>query len=214
MEAERLAEWHRYHSPKRIRHQHLQLELISRTPARRILECGPNLGCVTALLDNAGYAVTTTDFVPRLFARPDTPHFEMDLTQPDATRLAGHDLILCCETLEHIPREAAERALRAFRESGARFLVVSVPYSGPNLFLELHVAPGWFRSLAFLKWKEALRRFTPEADPYGHKWELGTRGLPVSGWEAALAQAGWAIRERHFSAPTRSVFHLCEAAPA
>ncbi|HYZ34949.1 MAG TPA: hypothetical protein VE684_22035 [Crenalkalicoccus sp.] len=208
----RRAEWHRYYAAKRIRHQNLQLELIGQTAAQRILEVGPYLGYVTALLENAGYAVTTLDLGPQRFARPAVPHIAMDLTAPEPARMAGHDLVLCCETLEHLPRPAAEGALAAFRASGARWLLLSVPYSGPCLFWEAHWAPGWWRSLLFAKWKEALRRFEPEPDPLGHKWELGTLGLPVRGWEDAIRGAGWRVLDRRFTAPTRAVFHLCEAA--
>lgn len=205
-------EWHRYYGAKRIRHQNLQLELIAATGADRVLEVGPHLGYVTALLDNAGYAVATLDLGPPAFARPAVPHVEMDLAAPDPERLRGFDLILCCETLEHLPRPEAEAALAAFRAAGARWLIVSVPHNGVSAFLELHwTGPGWLRAQAYAKWREALRRFTPHADPLGHKWELGTPGHPLRGWERAIRDAGWRIRERRFSAPTRSAFHLCEA---
>lgn len=211
-ETGRRAQWHDYYGRKRIRHQNLQLELIGLTPARRILEVGPHLGYVTALLDNAGYEVTTLDIGPAAFRRPAVPHLEMDLTAPDAARLAGFDLILCCETLEHIQRPQAEAVLRAFHDAGAPWLLLSVPYSGLLFHAELLLTPHGARGSAFLKWKEALTRFVPWADPLGHKWELGTPGYPLRGWETALAAAGWRIEKRVMSAPTRAAFHLCRRA--
>lgn len=204
------AEWHRYYGAKRAPHQHLQLDLLGRTDARRVLEIGPYLGYVTALLDNAGYAVTTLDLGPRQFQRPDVPHAMADLSAPDAASLPAADAILCCETLEHLPRAAAEACLAKFR-ARARWLVVSVPYRGPALYLALH-ATGWGgQRAAWARFAQPFRRFVPESDPLGHKWELGWRGLSVRGWEAAMASAGWTIRRRVMSAPTRSVFHLAEA---
>ncbi len=208
----RRREWHRYYAAKRIRHQNLQLELIGKTDARRILEVGPFFGYVTALLVNAGYEVTTLDIQERGFAWPDVRHLIMDLNRPEPARMAGQDLILCCETLEHLWPEAAEAALRAFAASGARWLLVSVPYSGPALYAEMHATAFSLRSLFFLKWKEALRRYVPEAHPLGHKWEAGTRGRSLRAWEATLARAGWRIETRRFTAPTRSVFHLLRRA--
>jgi hypothetical protein len=53
----------------------------------------------------------------------------------------------------------------------------------------------------------------PEADPLGHTWDVGDRGTSLAVWEGALAAAGWRIRDRVFTTPTRSVMHLCDRAP-
>jgi hypothetical protein len=204
------AEWHRYYGPKRAPHQHLQLDLLGRTDARTVLEIGPYLGFVTALLDNAGYAVTTLDLGPRQFARPDVPHVARDLTAPAAS-LPAADAVLCCETLEHLPREAAERCLTLFRQN-ARWLVVSVPYRGPALYFSCHATPHGGQRAAWARFLQPWQRFIPESDPLGHKWELGWRGLSLRGWEQAIEAAGWRIERRVMSAPTRSAFHLCAAA--
>ena len=203
------AEWHRYYSPKRSAHQHMQLELLGRIPARRVLEIGPYLGYVTALLDNAGYAVETLDFGPRAFARPDVPHHDVDLTTLAPGTLTGFDAILCCETLEHIPWETAQATLRTLAATGSRFLIVSVPWSGADLTLSLHVTPHWLRAKLALKWPKSWRRFTPSSGLMEHHWEVGYRGTSLAAWERALAAAGWRIRERVFTTPTRSVMHLC-----
>jgi hypothetical protein len=56
--------WFGYHTPKRIGQQLLQVQLLDGLAVERVLEVGPHLGLVTALLDNAGYAVTTLDLGP------------------------------------------------------------------------------------------------------------------------------------------------------
>ncbi|MCC7426607.1 MAG: hypothetical protein IT557_06875 [Alphaproteobacteria bacterium] len=205
-------EWHRYYGPKRAGQQHMQLELIGRTEARRVLEIGPYLGYVTALLGNAGYAVTTLDLGPRQFTDPPGPHVEMDLLAIDPARLAGHDAILCCETLEHLPFARVPDVLKGFAATGARTLIVSVPYSGAQGFLQLYAngVSGW-RQSHFRLWS-GFRRFRPDPDPLGHKWECGYRDTPLRRWEGAIGASGWRIVERVFTAPTRSVFHRCENA--
>ena len=208
------AEWHRYYGPKRSQHQHMQLDLLGRVPARRVLEIGPYLGYVTALLDNAGYAVETLDLGPRGFVRPDVPHHDVDLCAALPATLSGFDAILCCETLEHIPWDTARAVLGALAGTGAPHLIVSVPWSGADMTLSLHVAARWLRASLALKWPNAWRPFTPSRVPMGHQWELGYRGRSLAAWEAALAAAGWQVRERVFTAPTRSVMHLCANAAA
>jgi hypothetical protein len=47
--------WFSYYTPKRIRHQNLQIHLIKDLPIRDILEVGPAGGYVTSLLANIGY---------------------------------------------------------------------------------------------------------------------------------------------------------------
>lgn len=213
--ARRRAEWLRYYSFKRVQQQMLQMQMLRGREVDSVLEIGPYLGLVTAMLDNAGYRVTTLDLGPRSFDRPDVPHVEMDLTRPDPAHLAGYDCIFCCETLEHIGWDEASAALRTFREAAPRYLLLSVPYNGFRLYLNGVVAGAAGRRFSlFVKWPMARRRFVAdiEGDPYGHKWEIGYRGYPLRRWEDTLKTAGFEIVERAFSAPTWSVFHMLRPA--
>ena len=90
-----LTEWHRYYSAKRISQQWFQVHLLKDLPGRRVLEVGPYLGLVTAMLDNAGYDVTTFDILPPVFERPARPHIVADLLTLDPSEIAGFDTILC-----------------------------------------------------------------------------------------------------------------------
>ncbi len=207
---QRLAEWHRYYSAKRIGQQWFQVHLLGTLPVRRVLEVGPHLGLVTAMLDNAGYEVATLDLLPRGFERPERPHTIADLLTIDSVAITGFDAILCCETLEHLGWNDVDRVLAAFRRSGAPYLIVSVPYESFQINLSLYVNARTLRQGFALKKLRFLKSFTPDPDPHGHKWEVGYRDTGLRAWEAKLARAGWRIRARDFTTPTRSVFHVLE----
>ena len=209
-EAQRRKEWHQYYSEKRIGHQWLQMDMLAGLAARRILEVGPYLGLVTAMLDNAGYDVTTLDLFPPPFQKPERPNIQADLLSLDPDRIKGFDAILCCETLEHLPWDSADSVLRAFHASGSPHLVLSVPYEGLQFGWSIYANPFTWRKYLSLKKLRWFKTFEPDPDPWGHKWELGYNGYGLRRWEAVVAGAGWTIMRREFSHPCRSVFHLCE----
>ncbi len=208
----RLAEWHRYYSEKRIGQQWKQIDLLSGLNAHRVLEVGPYLGFVTALLDNAGYDVTTLDLFSSPFHRPQRPHIEADLTDLDPETIAGFDAILCCETLEHLPWGDAAGVLRSFHESGARNLILSVPYEGFQFGWSIYLNPFTWCHAFSLKKLRSGKGFKVHEDPWGHKWEIGYKSFPLKRWESLINEAGWMIRKRAFTHPCRSVFHQCERA--
>src|SRR5262249_47380356 len=130
--------WLRYYVRKRALQQWMQLELLGRVPVETVLEVGPALGAVSALLTNAGYAVTTLDRMPRQFEQPSLPHIEVDLLDLKPEQIAGHHAIVCCETLEHLDWEDTARVLANFHASGAQYLVTSVPYMGFQIALDFY----------------------------------------------------------------------------
>ena len=207
------AAWTAYYTAKRIGQQWLQVQLVNELPVANLLEVGPYLGLVTALLDNAGYRVTTLDAGPRRFAQPPGRHIEADLLALEPSRIAGFDAILCCETLEHLPWDRVPDMLRRLRASGARFLVVSVPYEAFQFELSLYLNRWAVRQRLQLKKLRFLRRFAPGPEPDGHRWEIGYRGHGLKTWETMLQRSGWTIRKRDFTHPCRSVFHVLEAMP-
>lgn len=207
---ERRHEWFRYYSEKRIVHQWLQVHLLAGLEVERVLEIGPGLGLVSAMLANAGFTVTTLDIAPTPHQRAEINHIQADLRTLDAADLSDFDAIVCCETLEHLAWEEVDRALGVFRDSGARYVVMSVPYQGVQIDWRLYLNRFvWRHSFAFKKLK-FLKTFHFDAagDPWCHKWEVGYRGTSVMALEAKLVGAGFAIRERAFSSPCRSVFYL------
>ena len=204
------AEWLAYYSRKRIIHQWTQLDLLGVTDCRTVLEVGPALGLVTSLLVNSGYEVTTLDRAPRSFRYPNVPHLEKDICELRSEEIAGFDAILCCETLEHIEWERVGSVLATFRESGAKYLIVSVPYMGFQLFAEVYVNSNMLRQYFSMKKLLWRKRFQPEPVG-GHQWEVGYRGYALKLWERRLSESGWSVTRRDFTEHCRSVFHLLEA---
>jgi hypothetical protein len=206
------AQWIAYYSKKRIEQQWMQLHLLGLTRSEKVLEVGPGLGLITALLVTMGYEVVTLDRVPRAFAYPAVTHLEKDICDLRGEEISGHDAILCCETLEHIPWEEVGSVLSAFRHSGAKYLIVSVPYMGFQLAFDVYLNRTTFRQYFSMKKLLFLKNFCAEPAG-GHQWEVGYRGYRLAGWEKRLTDCGWMITAREFTAHCRSVFHLLQPAP-
>ena len=184
--------------------------MLGATDCRTVLEIGPALGLVTSLLVNIGYDVTTLDRGPRSFAYPNVPHLEKDICELCSEEIGGYDAILCCETLEHIGWERVGSVLGTFRQSGAKYLIVSVPYMGFQVFVEFYANSSTLRH--YFSMKKLLWRRDFEAEPPGgHQWEIGYRGYPLKLWEKRLSDSGWSIVKQDFTEHCRSVFHLLKA---
>lgn len=203
-------EWNAYYSRKRIVQQWMQLHLLGTIECQKILEVGPAFGLVTSLLVNSGYDVHTLDQVPRVFTYPEVPHLERDICDLCADEIAGYDAILCCETLEHIDWVRVGPVLSTFRASGAKYLIVSVPYMAFQVSLDLYFNRTTFRQYFSMK-KLLWRKDFAVEPPGGHQWEVGYRKYPLGVWEDRLQSSGWSIVKREFTEHCRSVFHLLEA---
>ena len=209
--------WHRYYSEKRIVHQWMQVHLLEGLPVQRVLEIGPYLGAVTALLCSAGYDVSTLDierdhdwgFAALKIRRIDADLRDLD---PDIIAALGIDAILCCETLEHLPYQALPEILDRLAATGARYLVLSVPYMGAQLTFSLYVNRYVLRKYTSLKKFLNLRRFpAPPADSgwETHRWEIGYRDYPLSDLRRRV-DVHFRVLRLEFTGGCRSVFLLCE----
>ncbi len=203
-------DWGDYYSRKRIVHQWTQVHLLGTVDCKKVLEVGPALGLVTSMLVNIGYEVHTLDVAPRAFDYPAVPHHRKDVCELQPGEIAGYDAILCCETLEHIEWQRVGSILSRFRESGAKYLIVSVPYMAFQVFLELYANSSTVRQ--YFSMKKLLWRKNFTAEPAGgHQWEVGYKGYPLRRWESRLKDSGWSIVAREFTEHCRSVFHVLKA---
>jgi hypothetical protein len=203
--------WYAYYTEKRIIHQWTQVHLLKELGVRRVLEVGPYLGLVTAMLASAGYEVTTFDVDPDNKRLGASDHLVGDLRQLDPQRIRGFDAILCCETLEHIHWPDVDGVLRGFGASVAPWLVMSVPYEGFQIGLNLYLNRYTARRRSFIRKLRFLKRFRiADDDDFGaHKWEVGYRGHSLDDLKAKLATCGWRVERQHFTQDCRSVFLVC-----
>lgn len=142
---------------------------------------GSGLGCI--LLERQGLEVTTLDIQPQL-----DPTVVGDVRRlPFDDR--SFDLAVCCQVLEHLPRESFVPALRELRRVVRRGLVLSLPdcarYSTLYSILLSHV----------LRRKEMftlphLPRKTPKLDSE-HFWEINMRGHRLWDVQRDIEQAGF-----------------------
>ncbi len=204
--------WHGYYTEKRIVHQWFQVHLLSSLTVKRVLEVGPYLGLVTAMLASAGYEVTTFDIAEKppssLGAKG---HIQGDLTALDPARIRGFDAILCCETLEHLPWESVGGVLHGFAASGAPYLVISVPYEGAQIGWSFYANAHTLRHRLFTRWLRFVRRFRIKSltDIDAHKWEVGYKGHSLAALKEKITASGWQPAAQHFTDGCRSVFLVC-----
>ncbi len=203
--------WHAYYTQKRIVHQWFQVHLLSALTVRRVLEVGPYLGLVTAMLASAGYEVTTFDVAdkpPPVGARA---HVQGNLLALDPARIRGFDAILCCETLEHMPWSEVGGVLAALAASGTPYLVLSVPYEGAQIGWSFYANAHTLRHRLFTRWLRFLQRFRVASlsDIDAHKWEVGYKGCSLATLRKKVAASGWRPVAQHFTEGCRSVFLVC-----
>jgi hypothetical protein len=206
--------WHAYYTEKRIVHQWFQVHLLSGLTVKRVLEVGPYLGLVTAMLASAGYEPTTFDITERPPPVGALGHIKGDLTALDPARIRGFDAILCCETLEHLPWAEVGTVLEAFAASDAPYLVMSVPYEGAQIGWSFYANAHTLRHRLFTRWLRFFRPFRIKSltDIDAHKWEVGYKGYSLAALKEKLAKSGWQPIAQHFTEGCRSVFLICRNA--
>lgn len=203
--------WHAYYTEKRIVHQWFQVDLLKDLEVQKVLEVGPYFGLVSAMLANAGYQVTTLDITSDPPGPGVTRHVCADIRKVRPEQMTGHDAIICCETLEHIPWEDVGEVLSRFAASAVPWLIVSVPYAAFQLGFTFYLNRYVCRRRSFLKKFRFLSAFpAPPDDAWEHhKWEVGYKGCSVPRLRDMLTGAGYEILRQDFTSGCRSIFLLC-----
>lgn len=210
----RTEEFFRYYGKKRAHHQHMQLTMLEQ-PAKEglthLTEIGSFLGYATGLFLAAGFKVRTVDFCSGILGELKTDHVEKNAEAITADDLKGSEIIVCCETLEHLEWDVAVRQIKVFKDSGAKYLLVSVPCKSWYFNLDIAATLTLKSSKFSLKTPQNHKEFVKEGG-FGHKWELGYKGYPPSRLHEALEQAGWNVIKTAHEVKNRSMFFLCKAA--
>ena len=209
----RRKEWYRYYSEKRIGHQWLQVHLLKDIKnISSIIEVGPGLGLVSSMLHNAGYEVTTVDFLPSQNPHSDIKSVQAEITKVLSEVFENFDCIICCETLEHLYWDDVDKVLEKFYKSKVPWVIISVPYQGFQFYLRVYFNRYIFKQSFSVKFFKFFKKFKfySDSDPYGHKWEVGYRGHSVKAIERKIQKSGFVISRREFSSPCRSIFFVLQ----
>lgn len=170
--------WYQLHEVTRLVH------------VKTILEVGIGNTIVTSVLRQMGYDVKTVDMNPQTH-----PDYVADIRSLADVMRTPADVILCCQTLEHILYEDVPQVLRDFYKISNEHLIVTLPYSTlgtykPRLLIKL---------IPFIKefrWIGCFNLFPkrhPDSRPGGHFWEIGKRGHRLKNVLALFPANGWNI---------------------
>ena len=209
----RRREFFRYYSPKRVQHQVKQLEILEHATGERLTEIGPFLGYATGLFQAAGFKVQTIDAGDAALLGQVKPvsHISKSILEITSDDLAGQDIVVCCETLEHLEYADAERMLGVFHASGAEWLMISVPYRCLSIDVTIRRNPFGRAFKWLVKFPNRKNRdFTPDPEPYGHKWELGYKSFPLEKLTGSLEATGYDVRKCDYVGSVRSVMILAQ----
>lgn len=212
----RKAEFYRYYSNKRIQHQLMQLDMLRDVPGVHLSEIGSYLGFATGLFSAAGFKVQTIDAAPTSMLGELTPqkHIEKNILEIVPEDMSGQDIIVCCETLEHLHFTDVKSVLKKFQASKAEWLLISVTYRTMSMDIRLIKNP--FSSLfkSIIKFpSKTMQAFKEHPEPYGHKWELGYKGYPLEKLTDALDEAGFRVEKKDYVGSVQSVFILSQRLP-
>lgn len=205
--------WHTYYSRKRIGHQWFQVDLLKELPVQKILEIGPFLGLVTAMLASAGYEVTTLDVEEASHNIGAKTSIKGDIANISSDRLKGFDVVICCEMLEHIAWPEVDNVVNRIAQSGTPWLILSVPYEGFQFGFSLYFNRFQFRRSSFFRKLRFLKKFRVQGNPdtwEPHKWEIGYHKYSLSAFCSKVAAAGYEIERQEFTTGCRSVFLVCK----
>jgi SAM-dependent methyltransferase len=172
----------RYDVKERFISYHKQIELVLAAEPGQVLEVGIGNGFVHRYLRHLGVQVHTVDFDAQL--GPDTTASVLELPFGDGS----FDTVCCFETLEHLPWENLEPAVRELARVSKRRVLLSFPDVTP--YLALSVDRG--------KEKPKLTGLTELPNPFAkehvfdgeHYWEIGKRGFPLSRITQQLQKTG------------------------
>lgn len=175
-----------YSSQERWNSYFHQLDLISKTKARSVLEVGVGSGVVVRELIQRGFEVKTLDIAEDL--KPDVLGSVTNIPLPDKS----FDVVVAAEILEHIETGDLPQALREIARVSRHSVVISVPEPG-YVFSTIIKIPLIKRFSLLFKipffWKTHV--FNDE-----HYWELGKKGTPVSWFLKQATEAGLHLVEK------------------
>lgn len=154
-----------------LSYQH-QIELITITNPKKVLEIGVGNKFLSTTLKNLGYNVTTCDIDKKL-----NPNYVCDIRDmpfKDNT----FDTVVAFEVLEHLPFSELENSLKEMQRVSKKFCIISVPYPcfNFNLAIKFPLLSTIFHS-SIPNFSFRIPKFYQTHSFDGeHYWELGKKG--------------------------------------
>lgn len=179
-----------------------QINLIWKMKPRSVLEVGIGNGFVSSFLKSAGIPVTTADINADL-----KPDIVAPLHELRRHLKEKHDVVVCCEVLEHMPLSDLDQNLDYLKEAGDRLFLTL-----PNSFRSWGI--GGILNLPKLGAREVgLNIDFPLRRPIAggpHFWEVGySSQCSRKAIEARLAQRFGAVKSQKFSLNPYHVAFVC-----
>lgn len=160
-----------------------QIEAITKTEAKSILEIGPGNGIVTDTLRKMGYHVDTLDIDPKL-----DPTFVGSVTNIPL-QTDSYDLVLCAEVLEHLPFDESKKGMSEIQRVTRKHAVITLPHTGKG-FAFIWKVP----LIPWQNWGFKIPHFWETHAFNGqHYWEVGKNGTSRQFVQDAIERAGFHV---------------------
>jgi ubiquinone/menaquinone biosynthesis C-methylase UbiE len=183
----------RYLSGWRLHSIAEQASLALEVAPRSALEIGIGAGLSVAMLRAVGVAVTTVDVQAEL--EPDIVADVRALPLADGS----HDVVICCQVLEHLPFSDFAKAARELRRVARRRLVLSLPDIERQLRLafRMPIIGGGRFDCSFRAPRVSADWRRERLEGMGHYWEIGVDGIRPRDISSTLKSVGFGSVRSH-----------------
>ena len=175
-------------------------EIILLKP-KEVLEVGIGNGFVSKYLKERGVNVTTLDIDKRL--NPDAVGSVLQIPFNDES----FELVVCCETLEHLPYKHFSKALCEICRVSKSYVILSLPDLSRVCRFGIYLP-----KIVKLNILIPLPRLKPLVRGFkgGHYWNIGTAGYPLQQIKKKIRKAGFKLERcyRVFEIPWHRFFLL------
>lgn len=177
----------------RILRYYYQYQLLADLEFDDIVEVGIRYDILTHILRRSGFKTTTVDVVPEC-----EPDVVADIRKPMDVEA---DVVLCFETLEHLPYDDFKLCLMNLAKSARKYVIISIPDVTPSFGLWVDipmvsaVLAHFFGILTRFMLQGSCRGLLSRKFDYDgfHYWEVGKRGYPQKRIRKDIEDAGLTI---------------------
>ncbi len=185
-----------YVDKKRFISCYYQLRYIYGINPKNILEIGVGGGLLKKFLRDT-FSYKTLDIRETL--KPDVVGNVVQLPAKNN----AFDLVVCFQTLEHLPFSEFEPALKEIARVTRKDVLISLPYSSTSLYLEAKLP---FLKDRILRWGVRIPHFFRKHSFDGqHYWEVGRKGYSIKTIKKSLEKF---FNVKETFNPTDNTYHL------